>query len=215
MKIQTPAEKRSGGSFKRIPLARHFFPILQFLCLLHLTSIKFFMSVLHSRHRPRVSISQSIPLPTYVAPNNPEDIMISPEKPSLDQRYDNNGYTRSHQHAPPPPHNSRMQEIRHHQQLERQLRRNIHIRHVLRITVLLVVIKVLADLLQDHRAVCMFQSARSTGESADLLHVLEDDLVLAGFGKVACRVVSRARSCGGRGRGRRESGTNSAYRACS
>lgn len=45
---------------------------------------------------------------------------------------------------------------------------------------------------------CMSQSACSAGESSHLLHVLENDLVLAGFSKVACRRLVEHAIVGGR-----------------
>lgn len=121
----------------------------------------------------------------------PEGAMISPERISLEQCYSNPSITAVSTNPMPtaPPPDSRMKEIGYHQQFERQFRRDIHIRDVLRIAVLLVVVEVLTDLLQDHCAVVPspISPVASLGRrNAYLLHVVENDLVLAGFGKVAC-----------------------------
>ena len=47
-----------------------------------------------------------------------------------------------------------MQIVRRHQQLQAQLRRYLHVRHVLLILVLEVVVEVLADFFQHDSAVC-------------------------------------------------------------
>lgn len=58
---------------------------------------------------------------------------------------------------------SSIQIIRRHQQLQAQLRRNLHIRHIGLVLVLLVVAEILAYFLQDHSAQCLEDAAARDG----------------------------------------------------